>query len=346
MKFLVIGGCGFLGTNMATEILKKKYNLIIFDNLYKYGSEKNLNWLKKNSGFKYIHGDIRNRENIENIIKEQKPEVIFHLAAQVTMTESIKNPKLDFEINALGTINVLDSVRKYSPESILIYSSTNKVYGDIRWVNYTETEKRFIAPDFPNGFPETIPLNFQTPYGNSKGCADQYMLDYCRIFGIKTVVFRHSSMYGVRQFATFDQGWIGWFCLKAIEQKKGILKDSFTISGNGKQVRDVLYVDDLVNLYMDTVENIEKVKGQAFNIGGGMKNSLSILELFDILEKELNTKLNYKKLPPRQNDQKVFVANIGKINKLIGWNPQMDKLTGIKKMIKWIEEECLTKSLN
>lgn len=337
MKILITGGCGFFGTNIASEIMKKGDDLVIFDNLYRSGSEKNLEWLKKKSEFKFIYGDIRNREDIECVIEEENPDVIFHLAAQVTMTASIKNPRLDFETNALGTINVLESVRRHSPESIVIYSSSNKVYGDMDWVNYVETEKRYIAPDFPHGFPETIPLDFQSPYGNSKGCADQYTLDYFRIFGIKTVVYRHSSAYGGRQFATYDQGWIGWFCEKAIEQKKGILKESFSIAGNGKQVRDVLYADDLVNLYLETVINIQKLKGQVFNIGGGMDNSLSLLELFDVLEKELNIKLNYKKLSPRQSDQKVFVANIEKINKLIGWSPQIDKITGIKKILKWIE---------
>lgn len=339
MKFLITGGCGFFGTNIASEILKKGDDLIIFDNLYRYGSEKNLEWLKKKSDFKFIQGDIRNRKDIECIIKQENPDVIFHFAAQVTMTASIENPLLDFETNALGTINVLESVRNHSPESMVIYSSTNKVYGDIGWANYNETEKRYTVPDFPDGFPETIPLDFQSPYGNSKGCADQYTLDYFRIFDIKTVVYRHSSAYGGRQFATYDQGWIGWFCEKAIEQKKGIMKESFTISGNGKQVRDVLYVDDLVSLYLETVKKIENLKGQVFNIGGGMDNSLSLLELFDILEQELNLKLNYTKLPPRQSDQKVFVANIEKINRLIGWDPQTDKITGIKKILRWIENK-------
>lgn len=337
MKYLITGGCGFLGSNLASEVLRKGEELLIFDNLYRIGSYENLEWLKQQGDFKFVHGDIRNREDIEKIIKEEKPDVIFHLAGQVAMTTSIENPRLDFEVNALGTFNLLDAVRKYSPESIIIYSSTNKVYGDLGWVRYEETETRYIAPDFPNGFPESIPLDFHSPYGCSKGAADQYMLDFCRIYGIRTVVFRHSSMYGGRQFATYDQGWIGWFCLKAIEIKKGLLKEPFTIHGNGKQVRDVLYADDMIELYFKTVENIEKAKGEAFNIGGGMENSLSLLELFSILEKELDIKMRYKKLPWRESDQKVFVADIKRVKKKISWKPIISKHIGIKKMLKWID---------
>ncbi|WP_022854415.1 GDP-mannose 4,6-dehydratase [Thermodesulfatator atlanticus] len=338
MKYLITGGCGFLGSNLASEVLRKREELIIFDNLYRIGSYENLEWLKQQGDFRFVHGDIRNREDIEKVIKEEKPDVIFHLAGQVAMTTSIENPRLDFEVNALGTFNLLDAVRKYSPESIIIYSSTNKVYGDLGWVRYEETETRYIAPDFPNGFPESIPLDFHSPYGCSKGAADQYMLDFCRIYGIKTVVFRHSSMYGGRQFATYDQGWIGWFCLKAIEIKKGLLKEPFTIHGNGKQVRDVLYADDMIELYFKTIENIEKAKGEAFNIGGGMENSLSLLELFSLLEKELDIKMRYKKLPWRESDQKIFVADIRKAQKLIGWQPKVSKYNGIQKMLEWIKK--------
>jgi len=338
MKYLITGGCGFLGSNLALKVLKRGEDLVVFDSLYRVGSNKNLDWLRKQGEFKFVYGDIRNREDIERVIQEEKPDVVFHLAGQVAMTTSIQNPRLDFEVNALGTFNLLEAVRRFSPESITIYSSTNKVYGNLEWVKYEETETRYIVPDFPNGFPETIPLDFHSPYGCSKGAADQYMLDYYRIFGIRTVVFRHSSMYGGRQFATYDQGWIGWFCQKALEIKRGILKEPFTISGNGNQVRDILYVDDAVSLYFKAVENIEKIKGEAFNIGGGADNSLSLLELFDLLENELDVKLNYKELPTRESDQKVFVADIRKAVNLIDWKPQVSKLVGIRYMINWIRE--------
>uniref|UniRef100_A0A7V0Z6S6 SDR family NAD(P)-dependent oxidoreductase n=1 Tax=candidate division WOR-3 bacterium TaxID=2052148 RepID=A0A7V0Z6S6_UNCW3 len=336
MKYLITGGCGFLGSNLASEVLKRGDDLVVFDNLSRLGSYKNLDWLRNQGDFQFIHGDIRNREDIEKIVKESKPEVIFHCAGQVAMTTSVKNPRLDFEVNALGTFNLLEAVRNYSPESIIVYSSTNKVYGDLGWVRYEESETRYITPDFPNGFPENIPLDFHSPYGCSKGTADQYMLDYARIYGLRTVVFRHSSMYGSRQFATYDQGWLGWFCQKALETRKGILKEPFTISGNGKQVRDVLHEDDVVELYFKTLENIERTKGQVFNIGGGMENSLSLLELFQILEREFDIKLNYTKLPPRTSDQKVFVADVNKAKNLIGWEPDIEKIKGIRQMTDWL----------
>lgn len=336
MKYLITGGCGFVGSNLASEVLAKGEELYVFDNLYREGAYKNLEWLKSKGDFKFIHADIRNWNDVENVIKSIKPDVIFHLAGQVAMTTSVENPRMDFEVNALGSLNILESVRKYSPDSIVIYSSTNKVYGDLEHLNYEETETRYVAVDYPNGFDENLKLDFHSPYGCSKGAADQYMLDYARMFGLKTVVFRHSSIFGGRQFSTYDQGWIGWFCQKALETKKGLI-DEFTISGNGKQVRDVLHAEEIVNLYFKTVERIEEAKGQAFNIGGGIRNSVSLLELFEILEKELDVKLQYKKLPGRVSDQKVFVADITKARKRVGWQPEIDKFGGIKKMLEWVK---------
>jgi len=336
-KYLITGGCGFLGSNIAAELLKRGEKVIIFDNLYRPGSEQNLQWLRNQGEFVLYRGDIRNWDDVEISIKKEKPSVIYHLAGQVAMTTSIERPRFDFEINVLGSLNILESVRRESPESIIVYSSTNKVYGDLEWVQYCETENRYVPIAYPNGFSENIPLDFHSPYGVSKGSADQYMLDYYRMFGVRTVVFRHSSMYGERQFATYDQGWIGWFCQKAWEQKNGIDTTPFTISGNGKQVRDVLHADDMVLLYLEAVSNIEKAQGQAFNIGGGMANSLSLLELFQVLENELGIKLNFQKLPPRGSDQKVFVAATAKAEQLIGWKPKVDKISGLRRMIEWIK---------
>jgi CDP-paratose 2-epimerase len=338
MKYLITGGCGFLGSNLASEVLAKSEELYVFDNLYRESTYKNLEWLRSKGKFKFIHADIRNWNDIENVIKSIKPNVIFHLAGQVAMTTSLENPRMDFEVNALGSLNILESVRKYSPDSIVIYSSTNKVYGDLEYFNYQETETRYVAVDYPNGFDENLKLDFHSPYGCSKGAADQYMLDYARMFGLKTVVFRHSSMFGEGQFSTYDQGWIGWFCQKALETKKGSI-DEFTISGNGKQVRDVLHAEDVVDLYFKAVERIEGAEGQAFNIGGGMENSVSLLELFEMLGKELDVKLRYKKLPWRVSDQKVFVADISKARERIGWQPKIDKRIGIRKMLRWIREQ-------
>jgi CDP-paratose 2-epimerase len=336
MKYLITGGCGFIGSNLASEVIKRNEKLIILDNLFRTGSEKNLEWLKTLGDFEFYNRDIRNYNDVENVVKNYKPDVIFHLAGQVAMTTSIDDPRLDFEVNALGTHNLLEAVRKYSNKSIILYSSTNKVYGDFEDLNFKEEKTRYVSEQYPNGFDEKMPLDFHSPYGCSKGSADQYLLDYYRIFGIKTVVFRHSSMFGGRQFSTSDQGWIGWFCKKAIEIKNNEI-ESFTINGNGKQVRDVLYADDVVDLYFKTIENINKTKGNVYNIGGGMKNSLSLLELFELLENELNIKMKYKELPWRESDQKIFVADTTKIKKDTNWRPKIDKLEGIRRMIKWIE---------
>jgi CDP-paratose 2-epimerase len=210
------------------------------------------------------------------------------------------------------------------------------VYGDLENYHYEETDTRYKCTEFPNGFDESVPLDFRSPYGCSKGAADQYMLDYSRIFGVKATVFRHSSMYGSRQFATYDQGWIGWFVEKAIEKSKNPSAEPFTISGNGKQVRDILHANDMIRLYYTALENVDKVCGQAYNIGGTMEQSLSLLELFDMLEKLLHIKMEYVQLPPRQSDQKVFVADITKIREKIAWTPQVSAMEGISSMINWV----------
>jgi CDP-paratose 2-epimerase len=338
MKLLITGGCGFLGSNLAAYALEQGIDLAVFDSLYRQGSHLNLAWLQKMRSFRYIHGDIRNWNDVAQAVQSFKPDAVFHLAGQVAMTTSITDPRLDFEINAMGTHNLLEAVRQYAPHASVIYSSTNKVYGDLEQYTYRETDTRYECIDKPNGFDELTPLEFHSPYGCSKGAADQYMLDYARIFKLKTVVFRHSSMYGGRQFATADQGWIGWFCQKAVETKRGLLKEPFTISGTGKQVRDVLHAEDMVRLYFSAAQNIETIKGQVFNIGGGIGNSLSLLELFDILERKVQIKLNYTRLPQRESDQRVFVADIIKAKKLFDWSPVVDVHTGLDKMLGWIED--------
>ena len=342
-RWLITGGCGFVGTNLANALLAKGVDVVIFDNLSRIGSHDNLAWLRQchGAGWRFIEADVRDADGVATLVKETQPYAIAHLAGQVAMTTSQQNPRLDFEINVLGSLNVLEAVRLHAPESIVLYSSTNKVYGDLVWARYEETETRYVAPDFPNGFDESITLEFHSPYGCSKGAADQYMLDYSRMFGLRTVVFRHSSMYGSRQFATYDQGWIGWFCQKAVETKRardmGSEPPVFTISGNGKQVRDVLHANDTIELYLTCAAHAEEIAGKAFNIGGGMENSLSLLELFDLLGEKMGIELTFTKLLPRGSDQKVFIANISKISKETDWKPKVDKHTGISKMIEWID---------
>ena len=286
MKYLITGGCGFLGSNIASKILEQGGDLVVFDSLYRFGSYQNLEWLKTQGKFQFIHGDIRNTNDVERTIKVHKPDVIYHLAGQVAMTTSISDPRMDMEVNIGGSFNLLNAVRLYSPDSSIIYSSTNKVYGDLEQFTYKETDTRYSCVEKPNGFDESVSLDFHSPYGTSKGSADQYMLDFARIYGLKTVVFRHSSMFGGRQFATYDQGWIGWFTQQAIDIKNGSQKEPFTVSGNGKQVRDIAYASDMIDLYLKASIKIESIKGQAFNVGGGMSNSSSLLELFNFLEKE------------------------------------------------------------
>lgn len=334
MKYLITGGCGFLGSNIAAELLMQGADLTIFDSLYRYGSSINLDWLREQGQFKFIHGDIRNVNDVEQTIKLIKPDVIFHLAGQVAMTTSIADPRLDFDVNAGGSFNLLNAVRMYSPNSTIVYSSTNKVYGDLEQFTYEETDLRYKCLEMPNGFDEFINLDFHSPYGASKGSADQYMLDFSRMYGLKTVVLRHSSMFGGRQFATEDQGWVGWFIKKGIEirQKNKI---DFTVSGNGKQVRDLLFSDDCVSLYLNAASKIEKINGQAFNIGGGIENSCSILELFQFIEEKLEIEMRYKKIDRRESDQKVFVADIEKIKKQIDWKPKVNKIEGLEKMLDW-----------
>ena len=337
MKILITGGCGFLGSNLAADALKHDDHLVVFDNLSRNGATQNLNSLKTLGDFEFVHGDIRNNNDVAKAIENFMPDAIFHAAGQVAMTTSIKNPFLDFETNALGTINLLESVRKFVPNATVVYSSTNKVYGDLEQFTYSESDKRYRCIEYPNGFDELVGLDFRSPYGCSKGAADQYMLDYAKVFGLKTVVFRHSSMYGNGQYASSDQGWVGWFCKEAIKKKVKDKNHVFQISGNGKQVRDILHSSDMKNLYREILLNIEKVSGNAFNIGGGMKNSISLLELFDLLEEKLNIRVEYKMGPARESDQRVFVADIDKVSGLINWKPEVNPTDGLAETIRWLE---------
>lgn len=338
MKLLITGGCGFLGSNLAGHALSQGIELCVFDSLYRQGSQSNLQWLTGQGAFEFVHGDIRNANDVQRVIMRVKPDAVFHLAGQVAMTTSIADPRMDFEVNALGTLNVLEAIRAHAPQALVIYSSTNKVYGDLEQYQYRETDSRYVCIERPEGFDEQTPLDFHSPYGCSKGSADQYLRDYHRIFGLNTVVFRHSSMYGGRQFATADQGWIGWFCQMAAETRAGLRHEPFTISGNGKQVRDVLHAEDMISLYFSILMHADAAAGQTFNIGGGIANSLSLLELFGLLETEIGRQLQYTKLPPRESDQRVFVADIGKMHRLTGWEPKVSAQDGVSRMLQWVSD--------
>jgi len=338
VKILITGGCGFLGSNLAASALEKGAELMVFDNLSRLGSSQNLDWLRGQGEFTHVHGDIRNVNDVTRTIRDFKPDAVFHVAGQVAMTTSIANPRLDFEINTMGSLNVLEAVRDHAPEAAVLYSSSNKVYGDLEYINYHETETRYVDPAHPQGLDEKTPLEFQSPYGCSKGSADQYMQDFARVYGLKTLVFRHSSMYGSRQFGTFDQGWIAWFCSQAVKQSKGLLNAPFTIAGNGKQVRDVLEARDMSRLYFAGVEHIERAKGQVLNVGGGMDNSLSLLELFAMLEELTGTPLQYEKTPARFSDQRIFVADLARAQALLDWTPQVGAREGIGNAVDWARQ--------
>ncbi len=339
MKYLITGGCGFVGSNLAAKLLASGEDVAIFDNLSREGCPANLAWLHSLGKLEFIHGDMRNANDVDHLLQRLRPAVIFHLAGQVAMTTSMLDPRKDFEINVLGSLNLLESARSHSRDATIIYSSSNKAYGNLGTIRLLESDRRYVAPDHPLGIDETMPLDFHTPYGCSKGAADQYMLDYSRSFGLNTVVFRHSTIYGGRQFATFEQGWVGWFCRQALEAKRHPDRPPFTIAGDGKQVRDLLYVDDAVDCYLAAARSIDLARGQAFNIGGGMANSCSLLELFDMLESLLDVRLQYTRLPWRHDDQKTFVANCGKALRLLQWSPQVSREQGVRRTLEWLQPE-------
>ena len=345
MKYIITGGCGFVGINLALSFSKNVYkDILVIDNLSKKTAVKNLSLLKKAKiSFKKI--DIaKSPKKIEKLIKKTKPKVIFHLAGQVAMSTSIKDPYLDFNGNVKSTINILETIRKYSKKTSLIFASSNKVYGDLNNYSYKETKTRFQIRKNFKFFSEKNYLDFKSPYGCSKGSADQYVLDYARVFGLKTVVFRHSSIYGGRQFFTYDQGWLGWFCAKAVKNKM-YKKDKFSITGKGKQVRDVVHIDDIVNLYQKSVTKISKLSGKAYNIGGGKSNSLSIIELLNFLNTYLNVNLKYFKIPSRPYDQKIFISDNKKIYKDLKWKPKISYKKGIIDMINWIKLSKIYKNV-
>ena len=266
--------------------------------------------------------------SILKIFEKVVPDEVYNLAGQSSVGLSFEQPLETLESIANSNINILEAMRMYSSNSLLAFSSTNKVYGDLDWIRIVEEDLRYSLRDFPKGLDENIPLDFSTPYGCSKGSADQYVKEWSRVYGLKTVIFRHSSIYGGRQYASVDQGWIGWFCKKVLEQdlqfknKEKIVP--FTISGSGKQVRDVLHSEDLVDLYHSAYNHREKLFGETFNIGGGVENSLSILELFEVLKKFLDlSKLEYLNIERRTSDQDCFIANISKAENILNWSPKV-----------------------
>lgn len=339
MNWMITGGCGFIGINLADALLRDGESVTLLDNLYREGSKENLAWMRdRHRGrFRFVREDIRDSKAVTRVVMNGSPDIIAHLAGQVAMTTSLADPRLDFEVNALGTLNVLEAVRLHSPTTGVLYASTNKVYGSLENLRTEETSTRYVLPDHPRGLDENTPVDAHSPYGCSKLAADQYVRDYHRVYGLATVVFRHSSVYGGRQFATFDQGWIGWFCRKALEAPDPRAKP-FSINGDGKQVRDVLHVEDAVIAYRQAAGRIHTVAGSIFNLGGGMGNSLSLLELFRLLEEMSGHPMRHFQLDWRPGDQKVFVADTAKAQDALGWQPGIDKEVGLRQTYDWIRQ--------
>ncbi len=330
-RHLIIGGAGFIGCNLASSLLEKNEEVEVLDNFSRIGTKENAKWLKENyPDIKITKGDVRDFNLL--IKKIKKADVVYHLAAQVAVTKSVENPRKDFEVNALGTFNILEAMRISNKDAILLYSSTNKVYGKMENIPIVEKEKRYEYKNLPKGVSEDMPLDFYSPYGCSKGCGDQYVRDYARIYGLKTVVFRQSCIYGPHQFGIEDQGWVAWFTIASI------LGKPITIYGDGKQVRDVLHVDDLIKVYELAIKKIDSIKGQIYNIGGGVENTLSLLELIEILEKLTGKKINYKFEDWRPGDQKVYISDITKAKQELGWEPKIDSYNGVKNLMEWVKK--------
>lgn len=333
MKFFITGGAGFIGCNSADYFLQQGHEVVIFDNLSRKGGPANLEWLQGRHGdrMQFVAGDIREYESLVAAIPGA--DAVLHLASQVAVTTSVQNPREDFEINALGTFNVLEAVRHECPEAAVLYASTNKVYGGMEGAKVVLTNGRYHYANYPQGISEEYPLDFHSPYGCSKGAGDQYMLDYGRIYGLKTMVFRQSCIYGQRQFGIEDQGWVAHFVIATVRNRP------ITIYGDGKQVRDLLHVQDLVRAYELGIQQIESLRGEAFNVGGGPENTLSIWTEFGPLLADLaGHDVNVTRAAWRPGDQRVFIADIGKIKSSLGWQPVVSPQQGIRDLYKWVSQ--------
>lgn len=331
MKIIVTGGAGFIGVNTALRF-SKQHDVLIIDDLSRVGADKNLKWVSESGKVTFQKIDVRDAKKIASAVKEFKPDAVFHLAAQVAVTTSVVEPRFDFEVNALGSFNVLEAVRLHAPEALVVYSSTNKVYGGMEDVGVVRNDQSYGYQNLPNGVPESRPLDFHSPYGCSKGAADQYFMDYARIYNLHTVSFRQSCIYGPRQFGVEDQGWVAWFTIASHFSKP------ITIFGDGMQVRDVLWIDDLVDLYELTLQNKSQLKGQAFNIGGGCEKTMSLLQLLDYLNLEMGAPITHSFSDWRPGDQKVYISDITLAKNFFNWNPQVTPQAGVKKLRQWVAE--------
>lgn len=331
---LITGGAGFIGTNMADKLLTLGERVIIYDNLSRPGVENNLQWLvSKHPKVEVMIADVKDKYTVDKAVNEAKH--IFHFAAQVAVTSSLVLPVHDFEVNVGGTLNVLESIRLSAHKPSLIFTSTNKVYGDLPGLELESNSTRYFPVNplyYKNGINEAISLNFHSPYGCSKGAADQYILDYARSFSLRTLVFRMSCIYGPHQFGNEDQGWVAHFINKAINN------EVITLFGDGKQVRDILYVDDLVDAMLLAKQNIGELAGEAFNMGGGPENAVSLVELLGYLNTLDHLNINIKYDEWRVGDQKYYVSDTRKFRKKTEWRPQVSYMEGLINIYSWLNQ--------
>ena len=332
--YLVTGGAGFIGTNYVHRLLARGERVVILDNLSRHGARLNVEWLQQifgTDGFALTVGDLRDAETVVTCAREA--DVVVHLGGQVAVTASVHDPRGDFESNALGTLNALEAARRSGRDPIFLYASTNKVYGPLADVALVEEETRWRYRDLADGCAESQPLDFASPYGCSKGAGDQYARDYARIYGLRTVVFRQSCIYGPRQFGTDGQGWLAWMMLTALSGRR------MKVYGDGKQTRDVLYVDDLLDAYDAAVNRIDAARGQVYNIGGGPDNVVAVwAEFGPMLESILGRRIEADYGPWRPGDQRVFYADVAKARRELEWEPTVNIADGIRKLFAWVKE--------
>ncbi len=329
-RALITGGGGFIGFNMAKKLLSQNWQIIILDNLSRTGSDKNVRILQQAypNTCELINADIRNEQEVRKAV--EGVDFIYHFAGQVAVTTSVDNPREDFEVNSMGTLNILEAAKIQSNKPGILYSSTNKVYGGMENIQVEEKDNRYTYSNQKSGISESMNLDFHSPYGCSKGSADQYVRDYSRIYGLQTLVFRNSCIYGPPQMGNEDQGWLAHFIISAC------LNKPITIYGDGKQVRDVLFIDDLINVYTAATDKINTVSGQIFNMGGGPKNTVSLLELIAIIEEKLNYEVNIKFENWRPGDQRVYISNIDLIKSKLNWEPKVSVSEGTNKLTEWV----------
>lgn len=332
MRVLITGGAGFIGSNAAAYFIRTGHRVTLLDNFSRFGSETNLTWLRSAHGdaLEVPRGDVRNAELMLTACKGK--DVIIHLAGQVAVTSSVLDPRSDFTSNAIGTFNALEAARTCGSYPIFIYASTNKVYGALRNARVIEEDRRYSFQDMADGVPEDCPLDFHSPYGCSKGTGDQYTRDYHRIYSLPTVVLRQSAIYGPRQFGIEDQGWLAHFVIRCTANRP------ITIYGDGKQTRDLLYVDDLVRCYELAIKNIRTAAGQVYNIGGGPARSLSVWgETGPLLEQLAGRALKPALGEWRPGDQRVYISDISKAKRDLGWEPSMMPEEGLRCLWEWVQ---------